>query len=103
MMRNRSSFAEYESLKAELPEITKAYQDITKELEQIQMQYAAKKSEIATLERTTDNLSKSVSAVMQLKSIQSRNIRNSIPARQHLKPGIHKGPPDWQQGEGLKT
>jgi len=68
-MRNRSSFAEYESLKAELPEITKAYQDITKELEQIQMQYAAKKSEIATLERTTDNLSKSVSAVMQLKSI----------------------------------
>ncbi len=69
MMRNRGNFQEYESLKAELPEIAKKYSEITKELEESQMIYAAKKSEIATLERTTDNLSKSVAAVMQLKSI----------------------------------
>ena len=69
MMRNRGNFQEYESLRSELPQISKKYSEISKELEEAQMLYAAKKSEIATLERTTDNLSKSVAAVMQLKSI----------------------------------
>ncbi len=69
MMRNRSGFQEYESLKAELPQIAKKHSELTKELEAAQMAYAEKKSEIKTLERTTDNLSSSVAAVMNLKTI----------------------------------
>ena len=69
MLKNKSNFQEYERLKTELPIVNKRYSEVSKELEEIQIKYAEKNSELKTLERTSDNLSSSVSAVMNLKAI----------------------------------
>jgi len=69
MIKNKSGFQEYENLKAEIPVLNRRYSEITKELEEVQIKFAEKNSEQKTLERTSDNYSSSVSAVMNLKSI----------------------------------
>jgi len=69
MLKNKSNFQEYERLKTELPVVNRRHSEVSKELEEIQIKYAEKNSELKTLERTSDNLSSSVSAVMNLKAI----------------------------------
>lgn len=69
LIENKSGFKEYESLKVEIPAIDQKYNALSRELEEARIVLAEKKSELKTLERTSDNLSHSVSAVMNLKTV----------------------------------
>ncbi|MEA3255470.1 MAG: chromosome segregation protein SMC [Candidatus Altiarchaeota archaeon] len=69
LIRNKSGFDEYDELKKEQPKLNQRLNDVQRELKEVQIKFAGKKSELKTLEKTSGGLNSSIVAVMNLKKI----------------------------------